>query len=203
MYIGVIEAIKELNLNIEILTLEDIPDTYNTDIKMYDFFKIPKELFNNAFLFDNTPYSKAIEIIKYINSLRSNLVFALAIAGFTANNFLNKFDLLYIYLTKAIYYDNDNNGRNFPTAIICNKLNSLSSDYKKKENISDINSFRNKNVLSTTDVSTILKYFDIKKDKIIKLSDDFYGGILIKNFSNIPKDKIIKKYKDFAGILKK
>jgi len=202
MYLGVKEAADELKLNIEILVLSDIKGTYNEKEKIYDFFKIPKQLFNDSLIFDNTPYSKAVGIVEYLLKLKSNCVFALQCAGFTANNFLNKYDLLYLYICNTNFTDKEGNKRMFPTAIVCNQLGKISSNQRKKNNLSTIDKFKNNKVLSTTDIFTILKYFDIDKNKVIKLSNDFYGGILIKGFSNLD-NKIIKPYKDFGGILSK
>jgi len=179
MYIGVKQAIEELKLNIPLLCLEDIPETYNNELGIYDFFKIPKDFFNNSLLFDNTPYSKAIKIVDYCLKIK-NLIFGLAVAGFTGNNFINKFNILYIYLTNSKYYDKNNQPKNFPTVIVCNSLNKITSDFKKKKDIAKINKYKDKKVLSTTDIISILKYIDIDRKKIIKLSKDFYGGIRIK-----------------------
>jgi len=179
MYIGVKKAIEELKLNIQLFCLEDIPNIYNNELGIFDFFKIPKDFLNNSLLFDNTPYSKAIKIVEYCLKIK-NLVFALSVAGFTGNNFVNKFNILYIYLTNSKYYDKNNSPKNFPTVIVCNSLNKITSDFRKKKDVSKIDKYKDKKVLSTTDIISILKYIDIEKKKIIRLSKEFYGGIRIK-----------------------
>jgi 16S rRNA A1518/A1519 N6-dimethyltransferase RsmA/KsgA/DIM1 with predicted DNA glycosylase/AP lyase activity len=189
MYLGVKEAIEELEIKTEIYTLEDIKNTFNPKLKIRDFFKIKKEFLKNSLIFDNLPYNLTITIIEYIlklNKVKYNINFALACAGFTGNSFINKYDLLYIYLANARFYDK--NGKNehiFPTIILTNDIDKLTSNQKKKTNSQKIEVFRNKKILSTTDVFSLLKYFDIKKENIIKLSNEFYGGIKIKGFNDI------------------
>jgi hypothetical protein len=204
MYLGVQEALNELGLEIPIYTLEDIENTFNPQLKFRDFFKVDKLFLKNCLLFDNLPYDKARQITEYLLKLNkegANIVFALACAGFTANSFLNKYDLLYIYIAGAKFVGRNNEEKLFPTAIICNDINKICSNQNKKNNLVSLEKFRNKQVLSTTDVFAILKCFDIDKEKIIKLSNDFFGGILIHGFSNVKKETEIKKYKDFYGIV--
>jgi hypothetical protein len=204
MYEGVKEALKELSLSFSIYTLKDIPNTFNPKMNIFDFFKIDPTFLQNSLLFDNLPYDKAITIVEYLLKLKNKTTtFALACAGFTANSFLNKYDLLYIYIADAKFVSVDKQERYFPTCILCNDIDSLTSNQRKKQNMLTIEKFKNNKVLSSTDIFTLLKYMDIKKEQIIKLSNDFYGGILISGFSNIDKKRKINKYKGFAGIIEK